>query len=191
MALRSSISLLVAAAFVVERVVAVVADLVLALEGPEFPAVSFSRALVLACTGLLSPMSLDGEAASSPLSAAFPPPISAEGRRTDVVLPVMDSLPLVGLVVVGLADAEDVEGCRARVVGIGGGPMDVRELPAPGRVFAPTADVRVLEGVVVRDGAVLDVADPSCFVGDLVGDCARIPCYPLPFFALNRRGHLL
>lgn len=83
----------------------------------------------------------------------------------------MESRPLVGLVAVDLPDTEEVDGCRVRVVGIGGGPMDVRVLDAPGRVvFVPAAEVRVFDGVVVRDGAPLEVADPSCFVGDLVGD---------------------
>jgi len=48
--------------------------------------------------------------------------------------------------------------------------MDVRDGPTPGRALAPVAGVRVVEGVLVRDGAVLEAVDPSCFVGDLVGD---------------------
>lgn len=52
--------------------------------------------------------------------------------------------------------------------------MELREVPTLGRVLAAVDGVRVLDGVVVRDGAVLDVADPSCFVGDLVGDCMSI-----------------
>lgn len=46
--------------------------------------------------------------------------------------------------------------------------MDVRT-PAPGRVLV-VETTRALFGVLVRDAAVLDAVDPTCFVGDLVGD---------------------
>lgn len=35
-------------------------------------------------------------------------------------------------------------------------------------------ETRAFDGVPVREGAALDTAVPSCFVGDLVGDCEGI-----------------
>jgi hypothetical protein len=47
--------------------------------------------------------------------------------------------------------------------------MEDRVVLIDGRERAPGADF-ALEGVVVRDGAPLEGAVPSCLVGDLVGD---------------------
>ena len=85
---------------------------------------------------------------------------------------------------VALADvrgvAEDTEDClavRVVVVGFGGGPMDVRCGPVMDvrLLAAPAAGIFVLEGVPVREAAVLDAPLWSLvgdFNGDLVGDCA-------------------
>lgn len=57
------------------------------------------------------------------------------------------------------------------VAGIGGGPIDVRVDPIVDvRGFVATDETREFDGVPVRDVLALDVAVPSCFVGDLVGD---------------------
>jgi hypothetical protein len=56
--------------------------------------------------------------------------------------------------------------------GLGGGPIEVRVPPMLARGF----DI-VMEGVLVLDGVpvlgveAFDVAEDSCLVGDLVGDC--------------------
>lgn len=47
--------------------------------------------------------------------------------------------------------------------------MDVLT-PIEGRAFAPAPGGRAVDGVPVRDVAVLDDAVTSCFVGDFVGD---------------------
>jgi hypothetical protein len=70
----------------------------------------------------------------------------------------------------GLDIDEDVDGCL--VLG-GGGPIDVRAPPTEARGFAPTEGARVPEGVPVRETEVLE-APLSCFVGDFVGDLARL-----------------
>lgn len=146
------------------------------------PEVIFSRAVVLACTGLsdegeraaflsgeLLPPSGFGE--SDPLSTSE----SAEGLRIESDLlttrdPVVDSRPLSGRGGGAPRPAEDdIEGCRVvREAGTGGGPMDVRT-PA-GRALIAAAPPREVDGVLVLEAAVLDVADPICFAGDFVGD---------------------
>ena len=66
---------------------------------------------------------------------------------------------------------DDVEGWRVtREEGMGGGPMEVRTPAAPGRVLVVAETARALEGVLVRDTAVLEAAEPTCLVGDFVGD---------------------
>jgi hypothetical protein len=56
--------------------------------------------------------------------------------------------------------------------GIGGGPIEVRLPPTLGRGFeVVTDDTRPFEGVPVLGVDAAEVpADPSCFVGDFVGD---------------------
>jgi len=61
------------------------------------------------------------------------------------------------------------EACRICLVGMGGGAMDARPAVTDGRGRAPGVGF-ALDGVVVREGAPLDGAVPSCLVGDLVGD---------------------
>jgi hypothetical protein len=70
-----------------------------------------------------------------------------------------------GPVVLGTAD----EACRACLVGIGGGAMEGRAAEIDGRERVPGTGL-AFEGVVVRDGAPLEGAVPSCLVGDRVGD---------------------
>lgn len=73
--------------------------------------------------------------------------------------------------VLGAAAADT---CRAGLgAGIGGGAMEVRLAVTDGRGLAPKGGF-ALDGVLVRDGAVLDGAVPSCLVGDLVGDWGRV-----------------
>lgn len=170
-------------AVVVVRVEALVVGL--AVVAVVLPEVNLSNALVLACTGLevegdmAEPLAGEPPLPSSPLSCDEPGPlpacVSAGARRPGsafvaVPLPAMDKRLLSGLVVVVPRPAvDDVDGCRVtREAGTGGGPMDVRT-PAPGRVLV-VETTRALFGVLVRDAAVLDAVDPTCFVGDLVGD---------------------
>ena len=47
--------------------------------------------------------------------------------------------------------------------------MEVRWDPVDGRGFVPVEGIRALDGVPVRDVAVLG-GPLSCFVGDFVGD---------------------
>lgn len=61
------------------------------------------------------------------------------------------------------------EACRACLVGIGGGAMEGRAAMVDGRERAPGTGF-AFEGVVVREGAPLEGAVPSCLVGDRVGD---------------------
>lgn len=88
----------------------------------------------------------------------------------------MDNLLLKGLAAaVPRPVDDDVEGCRVtREAGMGGGPMEVRTPAAPGRVLVVAETARALEGVLVREGAVLDAAEPTCFVGDFVGDFEKV-----------------
>lgn len=56
--------------------------------------------------------------------------------------------------------------------GSAGGPIDVLLFVVV--VFEPPASEALLvddSGVLVRDGAKEETAEPSCFVGDFVGDC--------------------
>ena len=68
----------------------------------------------------------------------------------------------------------DIEGCLlAREAGRAGGPMeDLDATLTEGRAGRPPVEaVRALEGVPVREVVALEVAvEPSCLVGDLVGD---------------------
>lgn len=80
-----------------------------------------------------------------------------------------------GFVVVPLAVlevvVEEMEDCRlVPAEGSAGGPMDVLT-PIDGRLFAARPPGgRALDGVPVREVAVLEGAVANCFVGDFVGD---------------------
>src|SRR5262249_5025743 len=69
----------------------------------------------------------------------------------------------------------EVEVCRARETGTGGGPIEVRTLE-PGRVFESAEGTRTLEGVLWRETAALGVS-VCCFVGDFVGDYRQVSTY--------------
>lgn len=147
------------------------------------PPASFSRALVLAWTGLVgwgdrisSSLLFLGEAVpvSPPLSTLDSDPCDmfrplpvrrAPGLPAGCILPLSD---LAGGPP-GL-DTEEMDETRAVLdAGIGGGPIDGRLAPPTEGRFAPTEGL-TLEGVPVRDVAALEVAVASCFVGDFVGD---------------------
>lgn len=76
--------------------------------------------------------------------------------------------PLTDLVVL-----DDVDTCLLLPAeGSAGGPIEVLVFTAGGRGLAPMEETRAFDGVPVLGfetlgGAVI----PSCFVGDLVGDC--------------------
>ena len=144
--------------------------------------VSFSRALVLVWTGLevCSLSLLKGE----PTSDLFPPSFPDEspdmtrpdaGRVIPRLAPIVEVLTVGRVGPPGLPVVEDTEACRVVLeAGNAGGPMEVLVPAAEGRVRvpAPIEETRALEGVPVRELAALDAAvDPSCFVGDFVGDC--------------------
>lgn len=72
-----------------------------------------------------------------------------------------------------LVGADDVDACLVTLdAGSAGGPIDVLLPLIDGRDLAPTLieATRAFDGVPVREGAALDPAVPSCFVGDFVGD---------------------
>lgn len=84
----------------------------------------------------------------------------------------MRPLAVRDMVAPGLDATEDVEACRFREAGAGGGPIEVRT-PEVGRVFAVTDGTRALEGVPVRETEALE-GPLNCLVGDFVGDLAML-----------------
>ncbi len=69
-----------------------------------------------------------------------------------------------------------MDGREVFKLGIGGGPIDVR-IPGPAKLWRGLTDPGVglepTEGVIVLGVEAPDApAEPSCFVGDLVGDCS-------------------
>ena len=147
--------------------------------------VSFSRALVLVCTGLdvCSPSLLKGE----PTSDLFPPSFPDESpdiTRPDAgrVIPRLE--PIVDVLTVGRVGApvdlpvvDDTDACLVVLdAGNAGGPMEDLVPAAEGRDLVPALieETRAFEGVPVRELAALDAAvEPSCFVGDFVGDYVK------------------
>lgn len=137
---------------------------------------SFSNAALLACKGLASSSLLPFCGDSLPFSPGplFSAPdcepgelrFEASGRA---LLVLTDSRPLAGLVpAVRDATLEETDGWR---LGLAGGPIDdLVALVEAARVFAPAAPALAFAGVPVREVDALEVAVPSCFVGDLVGD---------------------
>jgi hypothetical protein len=85
----------------------------------------------------------------------------------------MRLLVVLGGAAPGLDIVEDVDGCLVVRARGGGGPIDVRPPPTEARGFAPTDGARAPDGVPVRETEVLE-APLSCFVGDFVGDLARL-----------------
>ena len=68
----------------------------------------------------------------------------------------------------------DWRDARALALTGGGGPIDVRLLTPARGLAAVVGGARPVEGVVVRGVDGPDVtAEPSCLVGDLVGDCRK------------------
>lgn len=147
-------------------------------------AVSLSTVFDLAMAGFfgwgekISAGELLSASSSFPLSRPVPestdgrlvkPPLTAREPARDVrVLAV-----LVGPDAGGFAEAEETEGCRAvRDAGAAGGPIEVLAPTPPkdGRTLEPAEGARTIEGVPVRDVAVLEGPLMSCFVGDFVGD---------------------
>lgn len=82
-----------------------------------------------------------------------------------------DNRPLAGLVpAVRVAAVDDTDGWRP---GLAGGPIDALvALVEAVRAFVAAAPALALAGVPVREVDALEGAVPSCFVGDLVGDCS-------------------
>lgn len=76
------------------------------------------------------------------------------------------------------AAAPDRDGRAVLDAGTAGGPMEVRVPPTDGRGRTVEEAARLagpaLEGVPVREVAVLDGPVASCFVGDFVGDRAML-----------------
>jgi len=197
--LSSSISRAAAASLAVVLLAAVAVCLVpgdLAV-APAGPLVSRSRAMVLACTGLLGcGDSISGDRVSS--SPLFGELTCLSEAGADGPFSVPDADPPEGFRSVldfearrpgakdkrpGAAFAVDVADLGAKddddtclvVLEAGrlGGAIDVRLAPTDGRgCFTPAEATRLaLEGVFVRDVAALDEAVANCLVGDFVGDC--------------------
>lgn len=95
--------------------------------------------------------------------------LDASGRTLPTAI---ENRPPPGLVPAVREVPDDTEGWRpTRAAGTAGGPIDDLVVPDAARdPLAVAAVPRAFEGVVVREGPVLEGFVPSCFVGDLVGD---------------------
>lgn len=152
---------------------------------------SFSNAALLARKGLASSSLLPFCGESTPLSpgALFSAPDCEPGEfrfevsGRDLAAVFTESRPLAGLVpAVRAAAVEDTDGWRP---GLAGGPMDDRvALVEAARVFA-AAPPLAFAGVPVREVDALEVAVPSCLVGDLVGDYEQTECQHLCMASLG------
>lgn len=137
--------------------------------------VSFSRALVLERTGLIvcSPSLLRGEPKPDLFPPSFPDNESPDRTLPDVTRGrggAVETRPAGGLVA-PLTDLPVDNGLLGPAEGSAGGPILVLVPPTEGRGLAPIDATRAFDGVPVLEFATLDAAVPSCFVGDLVGDC--------------------
>lgn len=90
--------------------------------------------------------------------------VPIEVRPLAVLLKPVDVLPFV----------EVVDDWRAvRVTGAAGGPIEVRTPVVDGRPLDAADETRALEGVLVLETPAL-LGALTCFVGDLVGDSAKV-----------------